>query len=110
VPRTKEAGKRVCPIIVVFVYTIESRAPETRIVIEVTIKIRKGERRVRILVNSDIEANYIKRRLALDIGIILILRVTLLFLLEERRIYLYRDYILGITTKDILGNRKEANI
>jgi hypothetical protein len=54
------------------------------------------------LVNSDIEANYIKRRLALDIGIILILRITLLFLLEERRIYLYRNYILGITTENIL--------
>jgi hypothetical protein len=62
------------------------------------------------LVNSDIEANYIKKRLALDIGIILILRVTPLFLPEERRIYLYRDYILGITIKDILGNRKEADI
>jgi hypothetical protein len=73
-----------------------------RIVIKVTIKIKKDRRKVRILVNSDIEANYIKRKLALDIGIILILRVIPLFLLEERRIYLYRDYILGITTKDIL--------
>jgi uncharacterized membrane protein (DUF373 family) len=57
-----------------------------------------------------IEANYIKRRLALDIGIILILRAILLFLPEERRIYLYRDCILGITTENILGNRKEADI
>jgi hypothetical protein len=81
-----------------------------RIVIEVTIKIRKGKRRVRILVNSGIEANYIKRKLALDIDIILILRVTLLFLLEERRIYLYRDYIFGITTENILEDRKETNI
>jgi len=85
--RTKEAGKRVYPIVVVLIYTIEGRAPETRIVIEVTIKIRKGRRRIRILVNSGIEANYIKRRLALDIGIILILRITFLFLLEKRRIY-----------------------
>jgi hypothetical protein len=37
-------------------------------------------------------------------GIILILRVIPLFLLEKRRIYLYRNYILGIITKDILGN------
>jgi hypothetical protein len=51
-----------------------------------------------------IKANYIKRKLVLDIGIILILKVTLLFLLEEKRIYLYRDYILGIITKNILEN------
>ena len=92
------------PAVVALVYTTEGRAPETRMVIEVTIKTRKGERRVRILVNSGIEANYIKRRLALDIGIILILRATPLSLLEERRIHLYRDYILGITTEDILGD------
>jgi hypothetical protein len=110
VPRTKEAGKRVCPIVVALVYTIEGRAPETRIVIEVTIKMRKGGRRVRVLVDSGIEANYIKRRLALDMGIILILRATPLSLPEERRIYLYRDCILGITTEDILGNRREADI
>jgi hypothetical protein len=73
-------------------------------VIEVIIKIRKGRRRIRILINSDIEANYIKRRLALNIGIILILKATLLSLLEEMRIYLYRDCIFGIITENILGN------
>jgi hypothetical protein len=81
-----------------------------RIVIEVTIKIRKDRKKVRILVNLDIEANYIKRRLALDIGIILILRATLLSLLKERRIHLYKNYIFGITIKDILGNRRKTNI
>jgi hypothetical protein len=110
VPRTKEAGKRIRSVIVVFVYTIEGRAPKTRIVIEITIKIRKSEKRIRILVDSGIKANYIKRRLALDIGIILILRATPLFLLEERRIHLYRDCILGITTENILGDQREANI
>jgi hypothetical protein len=35
-------------------------------------------------------------------SILLILRVILLFLLEGKRIYLYRDYILGITIKNIL--------
>jgi predicted transcriptional regulator len=100
----------VCPTVVVLIYTIEDRAPETRIVIEVTIKTRKGERRVRILVDSGIEANYIKRRLALDMGIILILRATLLSLPEERRIHLYRDYIFGVITEDILGNQREADI
>jgi hypothetical protein len=43
-------------------------------------------------------------------GIILILRIISLFLLKKKRIYLYRDYILGIITKDILRNQKEANI
>jgi hypothetical protein len=94
----------VRPAIVVLVHTTEGRAPETRIVIEVTIKMRKGERRVRVLVDSGTEANCIKRRLALDMGIVLILRATPLFLLEERRIYLYRDCIFGVTIKDILGD------
>jgi hypothetical protein len=75
-----------------------------RIVIKVTIKTRKGKRRVRILINSGIEANYIKRKLALNISIILILRAIPLFLLKEKRIHLYRDYILGIITENILGN------
>ena len=75
-----------------------------KIVIKITIKIRKNKRRIKVLVNSGIKANYIKRRLALDIGILLILRVTPLFLLEKRRIHLYRDYILKVTTKNILGN------
>jgi hypothetical protein len=52
----------------------------------------------------DIEANYINRKLALDIGILLILKATFLFLLEKRRIHLYKNYILGITTKNILEN------
>ena len=103
-PRTKEAGKRARPIVITLVYITESRAPKTRIVIKVIIKIRKSKRKVRVLVNSSIKANYIKKRLALDMSIILILRVISLFLLEEKRIYLYRDYILGIITKNILGN------
>jgi hypothetical protein len=43
-------------------------------------------------------------------GIPLILRATSLFLLEKKRIYLYKDYILKITTENILKNRREANI
>jgi hypothetical protein len=42
VPRTKEAGKRARPIVVALIYTIKGKAPEIRIIIEVTIKIRKG--------------------------------------------------------------------
>jgi hypothetical protein len=104
VPRTKEAGKRARPIIVILVYTIEDIASKIRIVIEVIIKIRKNRYRIRVLVNLDIEANYIKRRLALNISILLILKVTFLILLEKKRIYLYRDYIFGVITKNILEN------
>ena len=103
-PRTKEARKRARPIVVTLIYIIEGKAPKTRIVIKITIKIKKDKYRIRVLVNSGIKANYIKKRLALDINIPLILRVIPLSLLEGRRIYLYRDYILGITTKNILGN------
>jgi hypothetical protein len=86
------------------IYIIEGKAPKTRIVIEVIIKIRKDRWKVKVLVNSGIKANYIKRKLALDISIPLILRVTSLFLLEKRRIYLYKDYIFGVITENILGN------
>jgi hypothetical protein len=50
------------------------------------------------------EINYIKRKLALNIDILLILKVIPLFLLEKRKIYLYRDYILKIITENILEN------
>jgi hypothetical protein len=86
------------------IHITESKAPKTRIVIKITIKTRKGKRRIRVLVNSGTEANYIKRRLALDISILLILRVIPLTLLKEKKIYLYRDYVLGIITKNTLGN------
>jgi len=110
VPRTKEAGKQAYPVIIALVYTAEGKAPKTRIVIKVTIKTRRGGYRVRALVDSGAEANYIKRKLALDIGIPLILRVTPLTSPEGRRIHLYRDYILGVITKDILGDQREADI
>ena len=103
-PRTKEAGKQIYSIVIILVYIIEGKAPKTRIIIKVIIKIRKNRYRIRILVNSNIEANYIKRKLALDIDISLILKVILLILLERKRIYLYKDYIFGIIIKDILGN------
>jgi hypothetical protein len=104
VPRTKEAGKQAYPIVVILIYIIKGKAPKIRIVIKITIKIRKDRQRIRILVNSGIEANYIKKKLALNISILLILRIILLFLLERKRIYLYKDYILGIIIKNILGN------
>ena len=103
-PRTKEARKQARPIIIILIYIIESKALKTRIVIKIIIKTRKSKRRIKVLVNSDIEANYIKRELALNISIILILRVIPLFLLKERRIYLYRNYILRIITENILRN------
>ena len=92
-PRTKKAGKQIDFIIVIFIYTIESKAPKTRIVIKIIIKIRKDKYRIKVLINSGIEANYIKRKLALDISILLILKVILLTLLEKKE-FIYIKIIL----------------
>jgi hypothetical protein len=54
-----------------------------RIVIKVTIKTKKGGYRVRVLVDLGIEVNYIKRRLALEIGIPITLGVTPLIVLDK---------------------------
>jgi hypothetical protein len=43
-------------------------------------------------------------KLALNISILLILKIILLALLEKRRIYLYKNYILEIIIKNILEN------
>jgi len=61
-------------------------------------------------VDSGIEVNYIKRKLALEISIIVILRVTPLVVLDKSQIYSYKDYVLGVTTKDTISDRREANI
>jgi len=55
-------------------------------------------------VDLSIEVNYIKRGLALEISIIIILGVTLLVILDKSYIYLYRNYILGVITKNIISN------
>jgi hypothetical protein len=77
---------------------------ETRIIIKVIIKTKKVEYKVRVLINLGIKVNYIKKKLTLEISITLILGVTPLVVLDENRIYLYRDYILGVITKDIISN------
>jgi hypothetical protein len=49
------------------------------------------------------EVNYIKRRLTLEINILLLDKgVILLVLLDGKRIYLYKDYIFIIAAKDSL--------
>ena len=51
-----------------------------------------------------IEVNYIKRGLDLEISIIIILGVTPLVVLDRSQIYSYKNYVLGVTTKDIIGD------
>ena len=52
-----------------------------------------------------------KRRLTLEIDILLLNKgVTLLVLLDRKRIYLYRDYVFIVVTKDLLRDYKEYNI
>ena len=84
------------------VYTIDSETQRTRIVINVILKVGKEERRVKALVDSGVEANYIKRRLAIEINIPVIKgEITPLISPKRRRIYSYADYILTVTAKDI---------
>ena len=52
-----------------------------------------------------------KRRLTLEINILLLNKeVILLVLLDRKRIYLYKDYIFIIVIKDSLRDYKEYNI
>ena len=52
-----------------------------------------------------------KRRLTLEINILLLNKgVTLLVLLDRKRIYLYKDYIFKVATKDLLRDYKEYNV
>ena len=52
-----------------------------------------------------------KRRLTLEINILLLNKgVILLVLLDRKRIYLYRDYIFKVATKDSLRDYREYNI
>ena len=70
--------------------------------INIILKVGKEERRVKALVDSGVEANYIKRRLAIEINILVIKgETTPLISLKGRKIYSYVNYILLITTKDI---------
>jgi hypothetical protein len=53
----------------------------------------------------------VKRRLTLEIDILLLNKgVILLVLLDEKRIYLYRDYIFKVATKDSLRDYKECDM
>ena len=52
-----------------------------------------------------------KRRLTLEIDILLLNKgVILLVLLNRKRIYLYRDYIFKVATKDSLRDYKKYNV
>ncbi len=81
-----------------------------RIIIKVVLKIRQEKRRVKALINSRAEANYIKRRLAIEINAPEFKGSnTPLVLPDGRRIYSYADYIIIIATEDIQGDQREAN-
>jgi hypothetical protein len=70
-------------------------------VINIILKVRKEEHRVKALINSGIKANYIKRKLAIEINIPVIKgEITPLVSPKGRKIYSYVDYILTVTAKD----------
>jgi hypothetical protein len=80
-------------------------------VIEITLKIKTEERRVRALINLGAEANYIYRRVALQIDLpALEDRKTPLASPEGRKIYLYRDHLLRVDVTDMLGERQGADV
>jgi hypothetical protein len=53
----------------------------------------------------------VKRRLTLEIDILLLNKgVILLVLLDRKRIYLYRDYIFKVVAKDSLRDYRECDV
>jgi hypothetical protein len=71
-------------------------------VINIILKVRKEEHRVKALIDSGVKANYIKRRLAIEMNIPVIKgETTPLVSLKGRKIYSYVDYIFIITAEDI---------
>jgi hypothetical protein len=50
--------------------------------------MRKGKYKIKALINLDIKENYIRRKLVLNISILLILKIIPLVLLKEKKIYL----------------------
>ena len=74
-----------------------------RLVINITLKTKNSGRQVKVLVDLGVKVNYVKRRLTLEIDILLLNKgVILLILLDRKRIYLYRDYVFIIAAKDLL--------
>ena len=84
------------------IYTIDSETRRTRIVINIILKVKKEEYKVKALVDLRVKANYIKRRLAIEINILVIKgEITPLVSPKGRKIYSYADHILIITAEDI---------
>ena len=90
--RIKEDKKLIYFIVIIFIYIIKNNAFKIKIVIKVIIKTRKKKYKVKVLINSNIKANYIKRKLALNIDILLILKVIPLILLEKEE-FIYIEII-----------------
>jgi hypothetical protein len=73
-----------------------------RIIIKIILKIGIKEYKVRALVNLRAKVNYLKRKLVIEINALVIRKgITLLILLNRKRIYSYINYIIIIITKDI---------
>jgi hypothetical protein len=76
-----------------------------RIVIKIVLKIRIKEHRVRALVDSGAKVNYLKRKLAIEINALVIIRgITPLVSLDGKRIYSYTDHIITVTAEDTQGD------
>ncbi len=79
--------------------------------IDVVLKVRNEERRVRALVDSGAEANCIKRKLVLEMDLPVALgKPTPLITPGGNRIYAYGNHIVRVAAKDTLGDRRDADV
>ena len=110
-PRTTKARKRRRPIVVALVDTRGEGKEETRMVIEVTLKVGKEERRVQALVDSGAEANCIQRKLAVEMNIPESPGgTTRLISPSGGAIYSYADHTVRVAATDTQGDRRVADV
>ena len=110
-PRTKTRGKRKRLVVVILIYTTKGENPRIRIIINIQIETKEGIFKIKALVDSGVEANYIKRKAVLLIGGSIINdKPTLLITPNEGKIYSYRDLILRLTITNIYRERRENDI
>ena len=110
-PRTKTRGKRKRLVIVTLVYTTKGENLRIRIIIDIQIKTKEGIFKIKALVDSGVEANYIKRKAVLLIGgAIINNKPTLLITPNEGKIYSYRDLILRLIITNIYRERREDDV
>ena len=110
-PRTETRGKRKRLVVVILVYTTKGENPRIRIIIDVQVETKEGIFKIKALVDSGVEANYIKRKAVLLIGgSIINNKPTLLITPNRGKIYSYKDSILRLIITNIYRGRREDDV